>query len=433
MAATDPSQRAKELIRSVRTSDQLAWWEWSIPDNVVDASPKKIEMLGYDYAHFENAGYEAYTNLLHPDDYERVMEAMRAHLEGRAELYDVDYRIRAKSGEYVWYMDRGAVIDYSANGEPLLLRGIVLNLGPEFHAAAGDDAVVESIRRSLPTSGETDHAVVCAQCGRLGYGIDDWIALGRDVDNGLSGRINHTLCPDCIRLLYPQAAQQILARLRASHRTAVRVALLAPKRLVRELLSCVLGEDDVVELTGAFEVTPAFIAHLRETSVDVGMISAETADSGLVELIKQIHAELPRVNLVGYCLCHHNAFAIRTLRAGARGFVDANASVDELKRAIHAASTGAFYVSDVTAEHVVEDSLRRGGEPHAKLSDREFQIMLLLAQRKTIAEIAATLNVSSSTVSTHRRHVLEKMALESGSELSRYAIEHGLMTWESLL
>lgn len=215
MAARRPTERAYDIIREAPESNQFAWWEWDIRANVVTASRRKVEMIGYDHDDFAAAGYEAYTNLLHPEDYERTMDAMRAHLEGRAALYQVDYRIRARDGAYVWYMDRGAVVQRGTESEPLVLRGVVLNLGRKLHDAARDDAVVAEVRRALPGSGE-EPILICAQCGRLGYGSDEWIEVDQELELGFNGQVSHTLCPDCIRLLYPQAAQQILARLRAS-------------------------------------------------------------------------------------------------------------------------------------------------------------------------------------------------------------------------
>jgi PAS domain-containing protein len=88
--------------------------------------------------------------LVHSDDYERTMQAMRDHLSGRRPLYEIDYRIRTASGAYTWYMDRGIITLRDADGRPLQLRGIVLDLGADVHAMAGDAAVVDVIRGALP-------------------------------------------------------------------------------------------------------------------------------------------------------------------------------------------------------------------------------------------------------------------------------------------
>jgi PAS domain S-box-containing protein len=209
---------ASALFRTIKESHQLPWWEWDVQRNIVTASPRKATMLGYDPSHFDEQGYQAYTDLLHPDDYERTMQAMRDHLEGRAELYQVDYRIRMHSGDYTWYFDRGAVVSRTDDGSPALLRGIVFDLGPELRERGHVETVVRAVRSALPESAEERHPVVCAQCGRMRYRTDRWVEIGPDFAHGLAGELTHSLCNRCIRWLYPQAAPSIIERLRETER-----------------------------------------------------------------------------------------------------------------------------------------------------------------------------------------------------------------------
>ncbi|MDT8298390.1 MAG: PAS domain-containing protein, partial [Spirochaetaceae bacterium] len=191
-----PTKAIRDLIAAVPTTSQLPWWEWDIMKNRVIAGPQKVSMLGYDPVDFEGAGYQAYTDLLHPEDYVRAMDAMRRHLNGRATLYETDYRIRRKSGEYTWYMDRGAVLEWDSAGRPLFLRGIVLDLGPELREKAHDDAVIRAIRLVLPNAGGVPVSV-CAECGRLRHGTNDWVEVTADFVAGLPAEVSHGLCPDC--------------------------------------------------------------------------------------------------------------------------------------------------------------------------------------------------------------------------------------------
>jgi PAS domain S-box-containing protein len=202
----------RELIATVPETRQLPWWEWDLLSNRVTAGAQKITMLGYAPADFEGAGYQAYTALLHPEDYERTMQAMRDHLEGRAPLYEIDYRILRRTGDYTWYMDRGAILERTADGRPVLLRGVVLDLGPTLRDRAHDDAVVEAIRQTLSSESGAPMSV-CAECGRLRYGEDEWIEITPDLLTGLSMEISHSLCPQCIGLLYPEIAGRVMERL----------------------------------------------------------------------------------------------------------------------------------------------------------------------------------------------------------------------------
>jgi len=88
----------------------------------------KAEMLGYKMQDFKNSNYESFTKLLHPDDHDHVMQAMRDHLEGKKKLYDVEYRIKTKKGEYKWFHDKGSVVKRDKNNKPLLVKGIVYDI-----------------------------------------------------------------------------------------------------------------------------------------------------------------------------------------------------------------------------------------------------------------------------------------------------------------
>lgn len=133
------SQKAlnRQLLREDKEERQLkfAWtgnlgkWYWHIPTNTVTFNPRKFTALGYREDEIpEDAGYELFTDKLHPDDYEPTMEAMKKHLRGDADVYEAGYRIRAKSGDYKWYYDRGKITQYSEDGKPVFLTGIVFDI-----------------------------------------------------------------------------------------------------------------------------------------------------------------------------------------------------------------------------------------------------------------------------------------------------------------
>ncbi|MFP4151971.1 MAG: PAS domain-containing protein [Alkalispirochaeta sp.] len=207
-------QRAYDLFRDVAASNQLPWWEWDFTTNKVTASDLKAKMIGYDPEDFRGVGYQAFTELIHPDDYETSMQAMRDHLYGSAPVYQTDYRIKKKDGEYTWYFDRGAIIERTEDGKPLLLRGIVLDLGPDLHAVSHDDAVVAAIRNLLPKADAENPVVLCSQCGRMRIGGAEWAVVSADFHKGFPAGVSHTLCEDCIHVLYPEDAEKIIARMR---------------------------------------------------------------------------------------------------------------------------------------------------------------------------------------------------------------------------
>lgn len=107
----------------------LGSWYWNVPQNRVTFNPAKVTNLGYLPDEVpENVGYEFFTNLLHPDDFDRVMNNMRRHLAGESPAYEVEYRIKCKDGQWKWYYDRGKIAQTDENGKPLLLNGIVFDI-----------------------------------------------------------------------------------------------------------------------------------------------------------------------------------------------------------------------------------------------------------------------------------------------------------------
>ena len=101
-------------VEDALTASDMAWWELEFPSGALSFSKNKTDMLGYDQKDFVH--FTHFTNLIHPDDHESSMNAMRDHYEGRADTYDTTYRIKAKDGKYVTFHDKGRIVertDYS--------------------------------------------------------------------------------------------------------------------------------------------------------------------------------------------------------------------------------------------------------------------------------------------------------------------------------
>ncbi len=105
----------------------MAWWEWDLITNHVQFDDKKATMLGYTLQEFPKDVYEI-CNLIHPDDYELTMQIMRDHLTGKTEQWEATYRIRRKDGSYSWYYDCGKASDFSENGKPSKVMGVVIDV-----------------------------------------------------------------------------------------------------------------------------------------------------------------------------------------------------------------------------------------------------------------------------------------------------------------
>ncbi|MFA6611026.1 MAG: diguanylate cyclase, partial [Bacilli bacterium] len=107
----------------------LGHWYWNIKTNEVTFNPLKITTLGYEMSEIpDRVTYQFFTEKIHPDDCEKAMNIMREHLYGQLNVYEVEYRIRTKEGNYKWYYDRGRITQRDELGKPLFLAGIVFDI-----------------------------------------------------------------------------------------------------------------------------------------------------------------------------------------------------------------------------------------------------------------------------------------------------------------
>ncbi|MEF8836051.1 MAG: PAS domain-containing sensor histidine kinase [Candidatus Thermoplasmatota archaeon] len=116
----------KNRLEDAMEAGNLAWWEMDMPSGKVRFNDRKAEMLGYSPEKFEH--YSDFTDLLHPEDHERAMQAMREHLEGRKERYEVEYRIEKKNGDYKWFRDVGSITEEDEDSEYKKVTGVVIDI-----------------------------------------------------------------------------------------------------------------------------------------------------------------------------------------------------------------------------------------------------------------------------------------------------------------
>ncbi|MGC9434984.1 MAG: PAS domain-containing sensor histidine kinase [Methanomicrobiales archaeon] len=125
-AADETLETLEDRLERAMAAGNLAWWEMDLPSGAVRFGEKKAEMLGYPPEHFGH--YSDFTALLHPEDQDRAMQAMRDHLSGTEPRYNVEYRIRTATGEYRWFHDTGGITDTHPDGSPAVVSGIVADI-----------------------------------------------------------------------------------------------------------------------------------------------------------------------------------------------------------------------------------------------------------------------------------------------------------------
>lgn len=150
--------------------------------------------------------------------------------------------------------------------------------------------------------------------------------------------------------------------------------------------------------------------------------------SGL-DALKEIKKIRPNLPVLILSIHPEDQFATRALRAGASGYLTKETAPEELVNAINKVVAGGKYVSAALAEKLAADLEKDlgGVPPHKRLSDREYEVLILIASGHTITEIAEDLSLSVKTISTYRARILEKTDLKSNADLVRYAITHGLV------
>ena len=147
-----------------------------------------------------------------------------------------------------------------------------------------------------------------------------------------------------------------------------------------------------------------------------------------VELIKQVKSEKPKLRILILTMHEEHQYAVRAIRAGASGYLTKEGASAQLVTAIRKVASGGAYISAEVAEQLALNAMPDAtAAPHERLSDREFQVFRMIAEGKSVSEIADRLNLSVKTVSTHKANVLAKMGLSTQGELIRYALENDLV------
>ena len=167
---------------------------------------------------------------------------------------------------------------------------------------------------------------------------------------------------------------------------------------------------------------------VRESCCDVVLLDISLPGMNGIDILKQIKREQPELPVLMLTMHPEDQYAIRALKAGASGYLTKESTPDELVTAIRKVAAGGKYISFALAEKLAFELGRMDEKaPHETLSDREYQIMLLIASGKTVTEIAKTLSLSIKTVSTYRSRILEKMKMKSSAELTYYSIKNQLV------
>lgn len=208
----------------------------------------------------------------------------------------------------------------------------------------------------------------------------------------------------------------------------IKILIADDHRIVREGLKQILAETPDMIVTDEASNAQEVLERIWDKDFDVLLLDISMPGRSGLDILKQLKGERPKLSVLVLSMYSEEQYALRALKAGASGYMTKESAPDELIEAIRKVSTGRKYISPSVAEKLAF-SLESGDErpPQETLSDREFQVMCMIATGKTIKAIAEELSLSIKTVSTYRARILEKMRMKNNAELTHYAIQNRLV------
>jgi len=198
--------------------------------------------------------------------------------------------------------------------------------------------------------------------------------------------------------------------------------------IVRQGLRQILSGIDDMEVAGEAANAQETLRQIGAGNWDVLVLDITMPDRSGFDILKEVKLKQPHLPVLVLSIHAEEYLAMRVLKAGASGYLTKENAPGELVKAIRKVVNGGKYISPGLAEALAFALDETADRPrHETLSDREFQVMQLMASGKTLSEIAEELSLSAKTVSTYRTRMLQKMNLETNAEIIRYAIQCGLI------
>jgi DNA-binding NarL/FixJ family response regulator len=207
-----------------------------------------------------------------------------------------------------------------------------------------------------------------------------------------------------------------------------RVLIVDDHMIIRRGLAQILAGDAGIDRIAEAADGPAALRELRAAPADVVLLDIALGDRDGLDVLKTIRGEFAATGVIMLSVYPESQFAVRSIRAGASAYLNKGCSPETLFAAIAKVAGGGVYITPAIAEllarNVRADDAR---PPHETLSNREFQVLKLLAEGRSVTEIAAQLSLSANTISTYRSRVFEKLGVRTMVELLTYAARQDLL------
>ncbi len=208
----------------------------------------------------------------------------------------------------------------------------------------------------------------------------------------------------------------------------IRILIGDDHAIVREGLKQILAETSDMAVAGEAANGQEVLEQVSKNDWDLLLLDIAMPGRGGMDILKQLRSERPELPVLMLSMYPEEQYAVRALKAGASGYLTKESAPEELIAAIRKVSQGGKYVSSSLAEKLAVYLETDHEKPvHELLSDREYQVMLMIASGKTVKQIADELSLSVKTISTYRSRTLRKMGMKNNAELTYYAIKHALV------
>ena len=213
-----------------------------------------------------------------------------------------------------------------------------------------------------------------------------------------------------------------------TEKATIRVFIADDHAIVREGLKQILAESPDLMVAGEAENGLDAIKLFRKSKCHVMLLDISMPDRSGIDVLKQVKKENPEIAVLMLSMHREDQYAIRSLKAGASGYLTKQSAPKELVTAIRQVASGQKYVSAALAQELAS-AIGDDHETalHDTLSDREYQTLTMIASGKTVSAIAEELSLSVKTISEYRARLLVKMKLKNSAELTHYAIKNGLI------
>jgi len=212
----------------------------------------------------------------------------------------------------------------------------------------------------------------------------------------------------------------------------VKVLLADDHKIVRDGLRTLLEKNAEVKVVGEAEDGRTAVQLAKKLSPDIVIMDVAMPDLNGIEATRQVVAEHPGIKVIAVSMHSDKRFVAEMLKAGASAYLSKDYAFDELEKVIRTVMANKIYLSPDISGVVVESYVRHTPKPESTafslLSDREREVLQLVAEGKTAKEIAEHLHVSIKTVETHRTNIMTKLNIHRVAELTKYAIREGLTT-----